>query len=245
MTKEIKVLLLRKDTEFSGILRSAGCAVTELQLISTEPLEDLGELFQSVEKPDQYDGAIFTSEASAHIFIKAVNDRLKSFNGRIYVLGARANAMFADAGLDTVFDRNVNTVDEMIDKLGSGLYGKRFLYVRGERSLRKVPDRLRGRSVVDEVIVYRTVVSRPAQQERDAISNQLSRGEIKWLCFFSPSAVDAFYEIFGQVESARAAAIGITTAKRAEELGFTIGFVSPSSSSSEFASAFASHLNGN
>jgi uroporphyrinogen-III synthase len=126
----------------------------------------------------------------------------------------------------------------------SELAGRKFLFVRGDKSLRTIPERLGSDAIVDEVVVYRTI-----EVELDAatITNtkvRLERGAIDWTCFFSPSGVDAFLKLFA-VDDARktkAAAIGETTARHARERGLNVEFVSERANSQEMARGLIEHI---
>jgi uroporphyrinogen-III synthase len=168
------------------------------------------------------------------------------FTGRIYALGARAVSELKAGGFEpNTFDR-ANTATELLSGFGPGEFsGKKFLFLRGDRSLRTIPEKLAGIAIVDEVVVYRTsdVVIDPAIREE--ISGRLNAGTLDWVCLFSPSAAESFVRQVPAAKNstARFAAIGDTTAARARELGLKVGFISERANSKDFAATFMEHIN--
>jgi uroporphyrinogen-III synthase len=146
------------------------------------------------------------------------------------------------------FCPSANTAEELITEFGEAEFaGKRFCFVRGDRSLRTISHLLKDIAAIDEVIVYRTIESVPDLAVAGSVKAGLDAGEIDWACFFSPSAVEAFEKIFGRQKAAglKAAVIGETTAERARECGFDVAFVSPRSNAEAFAESFAEQVNTN
>jgi uroporphyrinogen-III synthase len=239
------VLVLRAEDEFSRKLRSAGIEVTNLPLIRTEPLDDRSDLLRAIERIDEYDGLFVTSPAAAEIFINEMRDRGSVCPGKLYVMGGRANDVFTSAGYRTEFDDGVNTAEELIESREDKEFsGKKLLFVRGDRSMMTIPRLLKGNAFVDEVVVYRTVECVPSKDKVRRTIESLASGEIDWLCFFSPSAVEVFIKLFGTDTYVKTAVIGRTTKNRAIEEGFNVQVVSPRSNATDFAIAFISHLNG-
>jgi uroporphyrinogen-III synthase len=75
---------------------------------------------------------------------------------------------------------------------------------------------------------------------------RLASGEVDWLCFFSPSAVESFRRrnfATGGLEP-KVAVIGETTAGSARSHGFDVNFISERASAIEFARGLARHIKG-
>ncbi|HTH50991.1 MAG TPA: uroporphyrinogen-III synthase [Pyrinomonadaceae bacterium] len=219
----MKVIVARADDNFSQMLREADIEVINLELIRTEVLDDLSEFENQISRLDEYDGVFFTSPVAARVFADHVEPRLKPM---IYALGARATKVLVDAGFAVRTVAAANTAEEMLDAFGDDEFaGKKLLFVRGERSMRTIPEKLAAIADVDEVAVYRTV-------EIESTDHDLS-AEAEWICFFSPSAVEAFEKRFGN--DLRVAALGETTAARAGELKFSVGLVASKATNDAFA----------
>ena len=143
-------------------------------------------------------------------------------------------------GLAVVHAANANTAEDLIASFDSTEFvGKRLLFVRGNKSMRTIPDRLSAKARVDEVIVYETNEIEPDGNIILEITKRSMKGEIDRICFFSPSGVNAFRNMFPSAFSwtNRIAAIGETTARAARELNFTVDFVSRRPAAEFFATS--------
>jgi len=239
------VLVLRRRDRFSVVLEQNGFEVVNLKMIATEPVEDLTPLQAALAGPVRYDGFFVTSPAAASIMIDVLKGLGKEHTGMIYVLGERSRNLFADAGINVEYCPSANTAHDMIaDFTEAEFEGKRLCFVRGDRSMRSIPNLLQGKAEVDELIVYRTVETGPDKEIVDGIGSGLNAGRFAWVCFFSPSAVDAFENLFGRnrADRVKAAAIGDTTAERARRSGFDVAFISPRANRDDFAESFVKHI---
>lgn len=237
------ILVIRHNGEFSQVLREGGLSVIDLPLIKTEPLDDLSDLRAILDKIDDYDGLVFTSPVSAEIFLKELNGRDRGIRGDIYVIGARANRILTSAGLATVFNDSVNSAEELVDSDINRFNNKKLLFVRGDKSMLTIPNMLKERAAVDQIVVYRTSADRPDERTSENIAEKINDGAIQWVCFFSPSAVEVFKDVFGNGKRIRVAVIGKTTAHKARELGFDVQFISPRSDTLTFGQGFLSFIN--
>ena len=237
------VLVIRKDDGFSSTLRDAGFDIVNLELIETRPLNDLSKLRDKLAKLSEYDGLFFTSPVAAEIF---VNERRRSngFHGSVYVLGRRAQSVLESSGLDLKAPVYANTAEELLSEFGDDEFaGKRFLFVRGETSLRTIPESLSGRAIVDEVSVYSTAASEIDAGKFADVRSRLSNDGFEIICFFSPSGVERFKELFGDAAgTAETAVIGTTTGDAAKQAGFTVNFISPRSNADDFALGLIEHI---
>lgn len=237
------ILVIRKDDKFSSALREAGSEVVNLELIETQPLEDLSELRSKLANLSQYDGLFFTSPVAAEIFVK---ERCGSngFHGNVYALGRRAQNVLESSGLNVKNSIEANTAEEMLNAFGQNEFaGKSFLFVRGEKSLRTIPDALREIASVDEVTVYKTEPTVVEKEIVDGVRSRLAKRGFELLCFFSPSGVERFVELFGDAAgSVETAAIGTTTANAARSANLKVDFISPSTNAEDFARALVEHV---
>jgi uroporphyrinogen-III synthase len=237
------ILVIRSDDEFSSLLRDAGFEVVNLELIRTRPVDDLSDLRTKLATLSEYDGLFFTSPVAAEIFVSE-RDRKNGFHGGVYALGRRAGNVLEAAGLNVKTGDAANTAEELLDAWdGPEFTGRKFLFVRGEKSIRTIPERLSGRATVDEVAVYTTESVDVNEPVLTNLKDRLANGEVNWVCFFSPSGVERFSEIFGEVaNSTFAATIGTTTADAARQSGFNVRYISPKSSAEDFARGLTEHI---
>jgi uroporphyrinogen-III synthase len=242
--KHSAVLVIRHIDNFSALLREAGFEVINLELITTQANEDLTRLKENLSKLSEYDGLFFTSPVAAEIFVKERNGS-NGFHGDVYALGQRARKVLEKAGLEVKNSDTVNTADEMLESVDTSvLAGKRFLFVCGEKSLRTIPEKLTGFATVDEIAVYSTIAAKVDGTFLKNLTGRISSGEIDRVCFFSPSAVERFDELFIDVKDLlKVAVIGTTTADIATRAGFNVDFISPRSDAEEFARGLIGHIN--
>ena len=227
------ILAIRRDDEFSSTLRECGYEVINFELVRTEPVENLSEFDEMLARLDAYDGVFITSRNAARIFADRMGAR--NFSGKVYVLGERSRAVLENAGLNVVFRDEANTAEELINLLGAAEFsGKKLLFVRGNRSMRTVPEMLSGIAEIDEVEVYRSVHADVDETSFVNVRDKLARLEIDWVCFFSPSAVERFVELFNAGD-AKIAAIGKTTGNAVIKAGLNLRLVSPRATSKDFA----------
>lgn len=238
------VLVVREFDRFGEILAENGFGVVCLSLIQTLPVEDLSDLDRKLEKLENYDGLFLTSPKAAEVFLRRFEQKNLAFGGKVYVLGNRTKTLFENTNFEIVFRENANTAAELIKSFDEKEFaGKKFLFVRGDKSLRAIPELLRDAAEVDETIVYRTI--KKAFDERlikrigvfEKVCEKFSKGEIDWICFFSPSAIEIFTEMFGEIslDAVKVAAIGATTAKSAAEHNLKVDFVSSKANAQDFA----------
>jgi Uroporphyrinogen-III synthase len=237
------ILVCRNDDRFSSLLRETGFEVINLELIETRPLEDLKPLREKLARLSEYDGIFFTSPVAAEIFVNERNGS-NGFHGDVYALGRRARKVLADAKLNVKTSEAANTTEELLASFTDQEFaGKRFLFVRGQKSIRTIPERLGGKAAVDEVVVYKTGAADVEPAAIRDLDQRLSSGEIDRVCFFSPSAVERFTELFGDCkEPVKIAAIGTTTGDAAKRAGFDVDFISPRSNAEDFAGGLIEHI---
>ncbi len=239
------ILVLRPDGRFSELLRKNGFEVINLELIRTEEASNLDELVNTIKRIDEYDGVFLTSPVAAEIVLRLLTSERRKFSGKVYVLGERAKTVMVRSGLQVISSAGANTAQDLIESFDqSELAGKKLLFIRGDRSVRTIPEMLAGIARVDELVVYKTVEVPRNDSLIEDVRDRLKINDTGWTCFFSPSGVDSFISNFGSDDLAKvkAAAIGETTARRANEVGLNVAFVSDRSNAEDFAASFAAYI---
>ena len=228
----MKVVAVRGNDSFSQLLREGGVEVINAELVDTQVLDELRGLEERIERLDEYDGVFFTSPVAAGVFIDRVQAPVRPV---LYALGNRAATALRKAGFHVETRGDANTANEMLSKLGTQRFdGKKLLFIRGERSMDTIRERLSGIADLDEVVVYRTIGIELSKETERQIRVLLTNNEVGWVCFFSPSAAEAFEKRFG-IPSASVASIGETTAGIAKTLGFNVGLVASRAVNEVFA----------
>jgi len=240
-----KILVVREFDDFSRILSESGLKVINCPTIEVAPLEDLSEFEVELNAIENYDGVFLTSANATKIFRTKLSAKNINFHGKIYVLGKRSYDLLKNENLDLVFDKTANTAQEMLDNIAlDGLKNKRFLFVRGEKSLRVVPEFLEKIASVDEAIVYCSNGVTIADDKIKAIQAKTANGEIAAACFFSPSAASGFLRQFGAevLHQIKIAVIGNTTAEFFQRCDLKVDFVAERATAEDFAVELIEYL---
>ena len=242
MSKTV-VLVIRARDAFSDKLIESGFEVINLELLRVVAIE--GGVDLSSEGLKGLDGLFFTSPHAAERFLEAFEGKRTSFDGDIYVLGHRTRDLFDRAGITVRYQSQANTAAEMITLFGEAEFaGKRLLYIRGDKSMRTIPDLLSGIADIRELVVYKTVPITPDQQLISLVKRKLGEGGISWACFFSPSGVDSLLDQIDvdKLKGVRTAVIGDTTARSARKAGFNVELISSRAKADDFAAQLTEHI---
>lgn len=238
-----EILVVREFDRFSSILIERGFAVINFPTIKIENVKDFSLFDEVLSEIENYDGVFITSPRAAEVFLaRCGNETLVK---KFYVLGKRANNLLASAGFETFFDEDVRSAKELINKIPRvEIENKNFLFLRGDRSLRAIPEMLQEVAIIREVVVYKTVTADSDEQTIIEISEKFAAGKIAAVCFFSPSGVEEFLEKFGDFSEGKAkiAAIGQTTADFIEERNLQVDFIAAKPSAKTFADGLAEFL---
>jgi uroporphyrinogen-III synthase len=241
------VLVIREFDRFSRILSENGFAVINCPATRTEALKDLSDFDAKLSALENYDGIFVTSRRAAEVFRAKLRETNVKYGGKVYVLGARSFELLKNENLNLIFSESANTAAEMLAAIPPPeLAGKRFLFVRGEKSLRVVPDFLARAAVsVEETIVYRSVKIPLETFKIKEIENALKTGEIAAACFFSPSAAESFLQQFDaeKLHQTRIATIGKTTAEFFAGRNLKVDFIAAKAAAEDFAVELIEYLN--
>lgn len=239
------VLVAREHDNFSRILSESGLKIINLPLIETKSLDDLSDLEAKLARIEEFDGVFLTSAKAAEIFSAKSAEYCLKYGGKVYVLGSRSRKVLEAKNFDLIFDETANTAREMLENIApEDLKKKRFLFVRGEKSLRVVPEFLGKFASVEEAVVYRTGEIAVEIAKKNELREKFESGEIAATCFFSPSQAEAFLEQFGAATAHQTiiAVIGKTTAEYFERRNLKADFVSSKATAPNFAVELIEYL---
>jgi uroporphyrinogen III methyltransferase/synthase len=198
-------------SELAGRLRELGAEVVETPAIRIEPL--------SVELPAPSDHSLicFTSPNGVRLYFDALPGDARSLAGtRVAAIGPGTAAALRDRGVeaDVVPERFV--AEGLLEALaGESLQGQRVLVARAAEARDALPDGLRERgAVVDIVALYRTTAEPLGEAQREALKGAT------YVTFTSSSTVRFFLEGAGAVpDDARIVSIGPVTSSTLREHG--------------------------
>jgi uroporphyrinogen-III synthase len=229
------ILVIREYDNFSRILAANNFEIINLLLIETVAIDNLS-VFETIEN---YDGVFLTSSKATEIFKANLE---ADYRGKVYVLGKRSYEILKGANLNLHYDESANTAREMLENIAPDeLKNKHFLFIRGDKSLRIVPEFLAKTATVDEAIVYET---RSIKVEIDKINELREKNKFAAICFFSPSAAESFIEQFGAeiLHQTVIATIGKTTAEFFETRNLQVNFVASKATAEDFATELIEYL---
>jgi uroporphyrinogen-III synthase len=238
------VLVVRKFDVFSRILTKNGFSVINCPTIETVQSENLHDLTAKI-SAKSYDGIFLTSRKATKIFVGEIFSKNFNYRGKVYVLGKSSFEQLKDKNLDLFFRENVNTAREMLEAIApADLKNKRFLFIRGDKSLGTIREFLEKRATIDEEIVYETRRITVEGALKKEIETKAKSGEIIAACFFSPSGAESFLEQFdaGVLHQTRIAAIGKTTADYFAKQNSKVEFTPMKASAEAFAIELIQYL---
>lgn len=233
------ILVVRKFDNFSRILTEKGFQVINCPTIETVPCENLLDEIGDF-SPLNYDGIFLTSQKATEIASRELFSK-KKFNGKVYVLGRSSFEILKDKNIHLSFDETANTAQEMLERIPTEeLKGKRFLFIRGEKSLGTVRNFLEKIAVVDERIVYET---RKVTVD-EILKTEILAKEINCVCFFSPSGAESFLDQFGKeiFDQTKIAVIGKTTANYFAKQNLKTDFIAKQATAEDFAIGLIEYL---
>lgn len=215
------------------LLESRGASVVCLPTIEIVDPDSWEPCDAVIWKLAEYNSVCFTSKNAAEKFIQRLRiTRPQAINTlglrTIYAVGVKTKAALESAGLSAQALPQQHSAEELTRSLrGQDLKGKHFLFPKSNIARDVLPHELRSRgAIVDEVIVYKTIV--PETDNLERIRSFLGEGKINIVTFFSPSSVRNFVEMLGEeaLAKSRIAVIGPTTAEAIGEFGINPAIVS-------------------
>ncbi|MGI8494126.1 MAG: uroporphyrinogen-III synthase [Pyrinomonadaceae bacterium] len=241
----LEILVIRAEDGFSSILIEQGFLVANLPLIVAEAVEDLSELESCLKDIENFDGIFITSANAARVVSRKLREMRKDFSGKFFILGGKSNEIIKNHKFEIFFKEQAATAEEMLALIPEiEISGKHFLYPCGDKSLRVIPETLKDKANVREVVVYKTLAISIDEKRLNKIKNKLEKGEFAAVCFFSPSGAESFLKQFGAelLHQTIIATIGKTTAEFFEQRNLKVDFISPKASAEDFAVELIKYL---
>lgn len=217
-----------QSSEFRMLLESRGASVLCFPTIEIVDPDSWEPCDAAIWKLAEYNCVCFTSKNAVERFIRRVRGvRPQALNTlglrTIFAVGTKTRSALESAGLSVQALPPTSSAGELAKTFsGQELAGRRFLFPKSEIASENLPRDLRTRgAVVDEVVVYRTIIPDSGNLER--FRAVLTDGTIDMVTFFSPSSARNFVEMLGidVLKKAVVAVIGPTTAEVVQELGIT------------------------
>jgi uroporphyrinogen III methyltransferase/synthase len=216
--------------ELARVLEALGAEVLAVPTIRVVPLADLTALRAALTGPAAYDWIVFTSQNT----VAVVCDRLPEWGLTARDLARMAVAAIGPATAqalerygvtpDVVPPQYVAEAVVAAVVARGPVHGKRVLVPRAREGRDALPEGLRARgAIVDVIPVYETV---RAAGDGGALAAQLLGGTIDVVTLTSSSTVRGFVDLVGRAAATSgrftAAVIGPVTAATARELGLAV-----------------------
>jgi uroporphyrinogen III methyltransferase/synthase len=195
-----KTILITRAASQSQDLRSrlegVGARVLECPVLEIVPVEDWTEVDRAVSNLDSYAWLIFTSTNAVEYFLKRVTAAGVVCRIPIAAVGAATAAKLAEWNLTASIVPGSFRAEGLLEVFPQQLTGKRILFPRAETARELLPEELRRRgAVVDVVPVYRT--TRASRGLRD-LRTVLTSEKVDAVVLTSPSAVRFLVETLGE-----------------------------------------------
>lgn len=190
-----------QSVELVEKLGKLGAMPILLPLVAFSAPEDYGPMDAALERLEQFDWIIFTSENAVRAVVKraGVRGNLRNVAGRrsrAAAVGPTTAIAAERAGFFVDYQAQTHSGAALANELGEKLRGQTVFLPRSDRANPDLPQLLRNYGAeVTEAIAYRTVTPVNLDEEKIAA---IHKGEIEAILFFSPTAVEHFVEIVGK-----------------------------------------------
>lgn len=176
-------------------LEAAGACVIECPAIAIEPIQDLTDVDRAAANLATYDWVIFTSSNAVDFFMRRLEDLGVTCRTPIAAIGSGTARSLLHWDLEPARMPAKFRAESLLETFPAELNGVRILIPRAETAREILPEELRRRgAVVDVVAVYRTVKAAGLTDLR----SHLSHNKIDAVVFTSPSALRYFGDELGE-----------------------------------------------
>jgi len=244
-----KILITRakgSDNSFENAINSYGASAEFLPVIEIKPVNDNSLLDEKISVINEYDGIFFTSSNAVKYFFERLLSSGKKFSGKIFTVGAKTKASVESFGYKVYFAPLVYSSEELADSINKNeIKGKKYLFPCGNLAGNVLKEKLGSVAEIDDVIVYHTVLPETDSDSVREIKDELKKGKIDCISFFSPSSVENFMKIFPAFKqnNIKIAVIGSTTFKSTKDFGLIADIIPEKSTSESLAEAIADYFN--
>jgi uroporphyrinogen-III synthase len=226
-----------------GRLEALGARVVECPAIAFAPTDDWTPVDRAIDAIDSYRWLIFTSANAVGAFFSRLRERAAAWSTPIAVVGPATAESLARWNRTAALVPEDFHAEGLLAALPEDLDGTRILFPRAETARETLPEELRRRgAVVDVVTVYRTIKD-PAV---DGVRGVLARERIDCVAFTSSSTVRFFCEGLEDglqpLEGIAVAVIGPVTRRTAEAVGMRVAIEPSEATAAALAEAIAAHF---
>jgi uroporphyrinogen III methyltransferase/synthase len=218
------------NAEFAEKIIAHGGNPVAFETILIKSLAGSNEFLKALTQFTDYNWIIFTSGNGVTIFFQVLEDMGKDArvfaSAKIAAIGSQTAEKLSRYGIKADFVPSVFTSEEFGKQLinFTNLRDKKVLLLRSQIASNELVGMLgAGGAAVEDVAIYTAVTNK---NDSDWLVEKISRYEIDWLTFASPSSVNGFFELIDvdKVRSShvRIASIGPVTSKQLESYGIGV-----------------------
>jgi len=211
------------------IIRRSGNPIA-FPTIELKPLTGSNQFLETLAKLSQYDWIVFASANGVTFFFETLQSLDKDCrvfaSAKIAAIGNETAARLREFGIKADFVPTVFTSKELGKQLiaFTNLPNKKVLLLRSQLASKEIVDLLTTAGAqVTETPLY---TIEPEKTECEWLIKKITKGEIDWITFASPSAVKAFFEQISKdlVNSSgpKVASIGPVTSEQLKNSGVRI-----------------------
>ena len=215
------------NTDFAEKIVARGGNPVRFETFKIVPLTDSGSFLRALAEFTEYDWIVFTSGNGVTVFFDALADLAKDSrvfaSAKIAAIGSRTAEKLSLYAIKADFVPSVFTSEEFGKQLlnFTNLRGKKVLLLRSKIASSELVEILeKGGAVVNDVAIYTAVTQKG---ESNWLLEKISRDEIDWVTFASPSSVNGFFEQidaeFIRQGNVKVASIGPVTSRELESHG--------------------------
>ena len=215
----------RQSSMLAEPLEALGAEILFVPVIEIADPAESSALNEAIQNLASYDWLIFTSANGVRQFVEALDRSskdLRDLRAKLCAIGPATRAAIEALHLLVDVMPEEYVAESLVEALaGENLKGKRILLPRAAVARDLVPDTLRERgAIVDVVEAYRTIVPADAAvRAKEALAHKPD-----WITFTSSSTVKNLLAVAGReaLRGIKVASIGPVTSATAREAGLTV-----------------------
>lgn len=218
--ENIKILVTRsknQSEEFSNKLKSLGAEVTNMPLIDIKPIIN-NNILNTYKNINIYHWIIFTSTNSIEIFFDVFNKNNLDLNYleniKFAVVGRKTRDKLLEYGFNTDLCPEVFTADELLKEFIIREIKDNNILIPCSKIAKR--DLYNGLVELGNKAIFLEIYD---NIEINTQNNDFNISDIDYITFTSPSTVQSFYNIFGNIKlNSKIVSIGTVTSSKVKEL---------------------------
>ncbi len=198
--KNKKVLVPRGEKQakaFVKLIEKYGGIPVEIPLIAFRPIVRTPKLERFLQRLNQYDWVIFTSNVAVETFLSFLGKDALARLPKIAAIGKKTAHVLSSKGLNVEFLPSQYVAETFVSEFSPCIRpGMNILIPKGNLAREYIGASLRKNgAIVDEAVVYETYLPK---ESRTRLAEMITAEKLDILLFTSPSTVDHFIGIISE-----------------------------------------------